>query len=111
MLTRAYCEIFAKKCATAIRVAVAKELVTRYGMSQVEASRLAGIPQPLLNYVLKNKRKIRGLDQLYSTPEAVELVKSIAETLYRGKTVDMCNVCIELRRRCIAVFGGGFPAV
>lgn len=106
MLVRAYCEVFAKKYATALRVAVAKELVEKYGMSQLEASRLAGVPQPLLNYVLRGRRRPRGLDEVERDPEARKLVESAAEALSKGKVVSMCSLCAEARKRCPSIAGG-----
>ncbi len=98
MLERSFCEIFVSKYATAIRVAIAKELMEIYGISQLKASRLVGISQPLLSYAINNKRKIGGLKELYSNPITVELIRIIAKRLYEEKiSIDMCKVCTIFR--------------
>ncbi len=98
MIRKSFCETFVMKYSTAIRILVAKELMERYGLSQLKASKLAGIPQPLLNYVINRKRKLKGLEDLYRNPKVIELIKSIAEEVYKGLDIDMCTICILLRR-------------
>lgn len=98
MIRRSFCEIFAARYSTAIRVMIARELMEKFGLSQLKASKLAGIPQPLLNYVINGKRKVRGLDELYRNPKVANLIKSIAEDVYKGLDIDMCAICILLRK-------------
>lgn len=98
MIRKSFCEIFLAKYSTAIRVMIAIELMEKFGLSQLRASRLAGIPQPILNYVINDRRKIRGLKELYNNPKISKLIKSIAEDVYRGLDIDMCAICLLLRK-------------
>ncbi|MEM1619773.1 MAG: helix-turn-helix domain-containing protein [Fervidicoccaceae archaeon] len=106
MLTRSFCELYLKNCATAIRVAVAKELINKYGYSQTEAAKLVGISQPLLNYVLKGKRRIRGLSEIEKSNEASEIIRRVADAINLGKVVDMCDVCMTFRKKCAPIMVG-----
>ncbi len=98
MIKKSFCEVFVTKYSTAIRVLIAKELMERYGLSQLKASKLAGIPQPLLNYIINKKRKLKGLEELNKNPKIADLIRSIAEEIYKGLDIDMCTICILLRR-------------
>lgn len=92
MLHRTRCEVL-RKYSTAIRLAVAMELVRRHGKSQLEASRLAGVKQPLLNYVLNGRRRLPLLEELYSDERALAAIQRAADLIAMGKDVSMCYFC------------------
>ncbi|RLE79220.1 MAG: hypothetical protein DRJ52_08865 [Thermoprotei archaeon] len=93
-----FCEILSKKILPVMRVLIAKELIEKYNFTQLEAARILGISQPLLNYYLTGKRKVKYFDELSSVPVIVELSKKIAEAIARRElTVDyFCIVCRTL---------------
>ncbi len=99
MLKKAFCEVFTARYASAIRLAIAKELVTTFGVSQLRAAKLAGVPQPLLNYVLHGKRRISGLREIYQSEEALTVIREVARELLEGKSLYLCDVCLRLRQR------------
>ncbi len=98
-MKKAFCEVFTTRYASAIRLAIAKELVTTFGVSQLKAAKLAGVPQPLLNYVLHGRRRISGLREIYQSKEALAVIREVAKELLEGKTLYLCDVCLRLRQR------------
>jgi len=75
------------------------ELVTTFGVSQSRAAKLAGVPQPLLNYVLRGKRSVFGLNEIYRSREAVNVIREVAKELLDGRVLYLCDVCFRLRQR------------
>ena len=103
-LEKSFCEEFMARYAMGMRLAIAIELVRRYGYSQLQAARLAGVSQPLLNYVLNNRRKPRHLYRILSDKYCGEVVAKAAELLASNKRIDMCMLC-ELYRRIANIPG------
>ncbi|HID80330.1 MAG TPA: hypothetical protein EYP48_01260 [Ignisphaera sp.] len=99
LLKKAFCELFIARSASSIRLAIAMELVTTFGVSQSKAAKLAGIPQPLLNYVLRGKRSVFGLNEIYKSKEAVNVIREVAKELLSGRILYLCDVCFRLRQR------------
>jgi len=99
LLKKAFCELFIARSASSIRLAIAMELVTTFGVSQSRAAKLAGIPQPLLNYVLRGKRSVFGLNEIYRNKEAVNVIREVAKELLDGRVLYLCDVCFRLRQR------------
>jgi predicted transcriptional regulator len=97
VIEKSFCEKFIKKYSTAVRVAVALDLMRRYNMSQFQAAKLVNLPQPLLHYVLHKKRRIRGLEEILSDADALEEIKKFSDRVARGERMDMCEICMSLR--------------
>jgi predicted transcriptional regulator len=97
VIEKSFCEKFIKKYSTAVRVAVALDLMRRYNMSQFQAAKLVNLPQPLLHYVLHKKRRIRGLEEILSDAAALEKIKKFSDKVARGERIDMCEICMSLR--------------
>jgi predicted transcriptional regulator len=97
MLRKSFCEVFAKTIFTAIRVAIAIDLMDRYNMSETNASRLTGVPQSLISYVINGKRRIRGLDKILVNPKYMKIVRECSDTIIRGENVSMCDICSRVR--------------
>jgi len=97
MLKKSFCETFAKKYSTAIRVAIALDLMDRYDLSEIRASKLTGVPQSLISYVIHGKRRIRGLDKILVNPKYMRLIRELTDAIMRGENVSMCDICLKLR--------------
>jgi len=98
LIVKSFCEQFIKRYSTAIRVAIALDLMKRYNMSQLRAARLVNLPQPILHYVLYRKRRIKGLERLLSDATMLEVIKRLSDRVVRGEQVDMCEICMNLRK-------------
>lgn len=97
MLRKSFCEVFAKNYSTAIRVAMAIDLMDRYNMSEMNASKLTGVPQSLISYVIHGKRRIRGLDKILTNPKYLRIVREYSDAIMRGESVSLCDICSRLR--------------
>jgi len=95
------CEIFAKKLLTPIKLYLACKLVKSYGFTQLEVSKLLGIKQPLINYVLTGKRKPKFLGLIERNPKLREHLDNLAESI-ASKRVEVaaerfCELCETVR--------------
>ena len=97
MLKKSFCEVFAKNYSTAIRVAIAIDLMDRYNMSETSASRLTGVPQSLISYVIRGKRRIRGLDKILTNPKYLRIIREYSDIIMRGGSASLCDICSRLR--------------
>jgi predicted transcriptional regulator len=97
MLRKAFCEVLTKNYSTAIRVAIAIDLMDRYNMSETRASRLTGVPQSLISYVIHGKRRVRGLDKILANPKYLRIVREYSDIIVRGRSVSLCDICLKLR--------------
>jgi len=98
LIAKSFCEQFIKKYSTAVRVAIALDLMKRYDMSQFQAAKLVNLPQPLLHYALHKKRRIRNLEKLLSDAAALETIRYFSERVARGERLSMCEICTSLRK-------------
>jgi len=97
LLRKSLCETFIKRYSTAIRIAIALDLIKRYNLSQFQSAKLIGIPQPLINYVLQGRRKVRGLEKILNNSEIYNILKEVSDKIIRGEEVDLCEVCMKVR--------------
>lgn len=79
--TSTFCEVFVRKILPNIKVYLASILVSKYGFSQLEASRLLGIKQPLLNYYIRGRRVVKYVDKLLSIQSVKECFDAVLEHL------------------------------
>jgi len=93
-----FCEILTKKILPVIRFLVARELIEEYNLTQLETARLLGVSQPLLNYYLTGRRKVKYLDKLSKVSVIVEQSKRVAKAIANGEfdKVSICTVCKTL---------------
>uniref|UniRef100_A0A7C5YZP5 Uncharacterized protein n=1 Tax=Ignisphaera aggregans TaxID=334771 RepID=A0A7C5YZP5_9CREN len=97
MIRKSFCERFIKSYSTAVRIAIALDLMSRYNLSQFQAAKLAKIPQPLINYVIHKKRKIQNLEKILRTSNIFNIIKEFSDKLIQGSEIDMCEICIRMR--------------
>lgn len=97
------CEVFVRRMLPALRALLAKELIERHGLTQLEVSRILGVSQPLINYYLTGRRKVPYTTALSRCPRVISVVKSVARTLVtegvkgRGDVNVACLLCTALR--------------
>jgi hypothetical protein len=97
----AKCELAVKYILPAFRSLIARNLIYKYNLSQVEAARLLGITQAAVSYYLSEKRgkKIRYFENL---KEMQELTSSVADRLERGEMsyeevmAEFCALCKKI---------------
>ncbi len=99
-----FCEIFARKLLPSIKLYIAYKLVREHGFTQLEASRILGVKQPLINYMLSGRRRPRYLKLILETPEIKKYLDEIVERISRknediGKVNLTCCICDLLRSR------------
>jgi len=99
------CEIVARDILPAIRSLVAKELIERYGFTQMTAARKLGITQAAISHYRDAKRGGRHLKQLEANPAIKESIDKIAEGIAKGilsqeeVALKFCELCESLRKR------------
>ncbi len=97
------CEVFVRRMLPALRALLAKELIERHGLTQLEVSRILGVSQPLINYYLTGRRKVPYATVLSRCPRVISVVRSVARTLVtegvkgRGDVNVACLLCTALR--------------
>ena len=99
----AFCEVFARKLLPAIKLYIASKLVREHGFTQLEASKLLGVKQPLINYVLSGRRKPKYMDLIVSIPSIKKGIDGIVEeiavkrsTMFNGGNI-ACTICSLIR--------------
>lgn len=97
----AKCELAVKYILPAFRSLIARNLIYKYNLSQVEAAKLLGITQAAVSYYLSEKRgkKIKYFENLR---EMKELTSSVADRLEKGEMgyeevmVEFCAICKKI---------------
>jgi predicted transcriptional regulator len=97
MITKSFCEVFIKNYSTTVRIAIALDLMKRYGLSQFQVAKLTKLPQPLINYVIQGRRKIRGLEKILNNTEMYKVIREFSDELMQGKSIEMCEICMRIR--------------
>lgn len=98
---RSFCEVYVKHVLPLLRLCLAEKLVTKYGFTQLEASRALGISQPLVNYIVNKRRIPRMAEKLLDIAEVMKVLDKTAEDLARREynaSNLACNLCAVLRR-------------
>ncbi|MGC8998694.1 MAG: transcriptional regulator [Candidatus Bathyarchaeia archaeon] len=97
------CEVAVKSLLPPVRAALAKHLMTKHGLKQMEAAKLLGVSQPAISLYSK---KLRGkaLD-LEKDREIRGLIEDLADSLAKGGlshkdfTLKFCEICKAARAR------------
>ncbi|MEM3770488.1 MAG: hypothetical protein QXG76_04800 [Candidatus Bathyarchaeia archaeon] len=97
------CEVAVKSLLPPVRAALAKQLMTKHGLKQVETAKLLGVSQPAIS--LYNK-KMRGkaLD-LEKDKEIKRLIEGLAGSLakeslsHKDFTLKFCEICKAVRAK------------
>jgi len=88
----------------AFRALIAKELVEKHGLSQVEAAKKLGITQAAISQYIHQKRGRKTMLKLRKIPEVNQLVSTIASRLASSEEAslddlskELCNLCGRIR--------------
>lgn len=98
------CEALIEHLLPLIRRVLAKELVNRHGMSQVQASRILGVTQPAVSNYLRSEPRVR-MELEGSLGEVEMMVEELSEDLLKGRLTQVealkriCSLCIQMRNR------------
>ncbi len=96
-----FCEFYSRVVLPVIRALVARELVERYSMSQMEVANILGITQASVNYYLHGKRRKKLIDFVKNIPEVRETVVELSRLLKEGRIESvgplLCNLCSRIR--------------
>lgn len=102
---RSYCEVYVRSVLPSVRLYLAEKLVRDYGLTQLEVSRMLGISQPLVNYVVNKRRKPKMLEKLVSLPQLRNVLDKKARELAMREADSRnlaCDFCFILRREGLA---------
>ncbi len=94
------CELVVKYILPALRALIAKELIEKYGYSQLKVARMLSTSQSSISYYLNSKRGNKFLNRIKDAVR--EDVDEIVESLIAGAKAKellpkFCKVCFKLR--------------
>jgi predicted transcriptional regulator len=96
----ARCETIGKYVLPVFRSLVAKELISAFHFTQVEAAQKLGTTQAAISQYINSKRAFKGTEQFGDVlpkiqAEAVNTAKRLAnnETTWDDVTLDFCKLC------------------
>jgi predicted transcriptional regulator len=97
------CEVAVKSLLPPVRAALAKQLMTKHDLKQIEAAKLLGVSQPAISLY---NRKMRGkaLD-LEKDKEIRKLIEDLADSLanrnlsHKDFTLKFCEICKAARAK------------
>ncbi len=98
------CEIIARYVLPIFRSLVAKDLIEKYGFTQVEAAERLGTTQAAISQYLHLKRGYKGIEQFeLFLPRIQSLANEIAKRIATEKIdtnevmINFCRLCTTLR--------------
>jgi len=107
MYRYSFCEVFSRKILPSIKLYIAYKLVSEYGFTQLEASKILGVKQPLINYLLSGRRKPKHMETILNNvlirKIAEEIAGEIASSVDRLSRESIgCRVCSAIIMNNIA---------
>lgn len=97
------CEEIVQQLLPAFRSLVAKELIEKHKLSQVEAAKRLGTTQAAISQYLGSKRGFRDPTKIRSTPKVKTAASQVAKELAENKLtkfdviMSFCKLCVALR--------------
>ncbi|MBI4014662.1 MAG: LysR family transcriptional regulator [Candidatus Aenigmarchaeota archaeon] len=76
-----FCEHFVAEILPSVRAMVARDLITRHGVSQSEAAKILGTTQPAVSQYV---RRLRGRKEITGSDAVNEEVRKISDALRGG---------------------------
>ena len=108
------CELVAVYVLPAFRSLVAKELIEKYGYTQVAVADKLGTTQATISHYLYSKRGDKKMKQLQSIPLIQSRAKEFAQSIASEKlsfidaTLTFCKLCMALKDdKFLASLSGG----
>ena len=96
----ARCETIGKYVLPVFRATVAKELISTYKLTQVEAAQRLGTTQAAISQYINSKRALKGVEQLGEVmPKLQAMARETAKNLAENKmgsgeiSLDFCRLC------------------
>lgn len=99
------CEPIVQYVLPAFRCLVAKELVDKYNLSQVEVAVKLGTTQAAISQYFSSKRGEKRMRVVQSVPKIRSVAKALAKEIAAGRAsaddamVHFCRLCMFLRKR------------
>jgi len=99
------CEPIVQYVLPAFRCLVAKELVERYNLSQVEVADKLGTTQAAISQYFSSKRGEKRMRVVQSVPKIRSVAKMLAKDIAAGRAsaddamVHFCRLCMFLRKQ------------
>ncbi|MEM2455227.1 MAG: helix-turn-helix domain-containing protein [Candidatus Bathyarchaeia archaeon] len=107
------CESIGKRILPIFRAYIAKELVEKYGFTQVEAAKRIGTTQAAVSQYLRSKRGVVDLELFKEVLPVIQSAASdVAEKISSGEimpeeiTLKFCELCSSLRKKTLRDMGG-----
>jgi len=98
---KTFCEVYVRSILPALRTLLAKELISNYSKTQMEAAKILGITQASINYYLYGKRASKITKALENIPEVRNTVRMLAKKIAKnGNTMAyeiFCGFCIIIK--------------
>ncbi|MEM0504798.1 MAG: helix-turn-helix domain-containing protein [Sulfolobales archaeon] len=99
------CEVASQRLLPIIKACIAKELVEKYGLTQVEAAKKLGTTQAAISQYLHHRRGLKNLDEFKRTLSQIQpVISELANELYSGKmnsdklSSKLCEICMLIRK-------------
>ncbi len=99
------CELVTKYVLPAVRSLIVRELVDRYGFSQVVAAKMLGITQATISHYLYSKRGEKYLEKMSSNEDIMRMAKELADGIANKSISDvelmtrLCDICLSIRSK------------
>ena len=97
------CELVIKYILPTIRSLIAKDLIERYGYSQITVAKKLGTTQAAISHYSRSKRGMKRMEQLEKIPIIKTTVEEITRGLVEGEMDSIeamnrfCDLCVILR--------------
>jgi predicted transcriptional regulator len=98
-MSKLFCEVYIKDIMPAIRALIAKDLVTRHGISQWSAAKALNITQASINYYLTGQRGFKMISRLSRSEEIIRMIREASDSIIRGDFdyLFFCRICTYIR--------------
>ncbi len=102
-MVKAQCELVTRYIMPAVRALVASILVSKYGLTQVEAARKMGTTQAAISYYLNSKRGFKAVTMLEKNKEILKDIEEFTDAIYKGNLSEeelaeqLCRICRKIR--------------
>jgi len=97
------CEVAVKCVLPAVRAMIAKKLMMKHKLKQVEVARLLGVSQPAISLYFRNRRG-KAID-LENESDITNLIENLAASLAKDISSpkdfisEFCEICTTIRAR------------
>jgi predicted transcriptional regulator len=99
------CEIIVKDILPAFRALIARNLIEKYGFTQVEVAKKLGTTQPVISYYLSLRRGRKKLTDLESNTFIKDVIDRIVQDIVENKvdfvnlTSTTCYICKAIKNK------------